>query len=271
VTAELFFLLGIAGYSAAFVLFFIQMALVPTPPWTHRGPWALCTGAVGHAAYVVHASLVAQVCPVTSVPFALSVASLSASAVFLLARRRWQLDVLGAFVAPLGLTFLFINRFTELHRATPRFSPAFLTLHVAANLLGDALFLLSCVAALLYLFVEKRLKQKRPAVLFGRLPPLDALDRAEHRFLLSGFPLLTLGIVTGTLWARHLTSGQAVVVLRASLGYLTWLVFAGVLLLRAAAGWRGRRAAVGTIVGFVLAMLLLFVYLVRPAPTPLLC
>jgi hypothetical protein len=102
----------------------------------------------------------------------------------------------------------------------------------------------------------------------GRLPSLDALDAAEHRFLLIGFPLLTLGIVSGTAWAHKLTSGASGELLRAAFAYLTWIVFAGVLLLRAVAGWRGRRAAVGTLLGFFFAVLVLVVYLVRPAPAP---
>jgi ABC-type transport system involved in cytochrome c biogenesis permease subunit len=51
------------------------------------------------------------------------------------------------------------------------------------------------------------------------------------------------------------------------LGYVTWLLFAGVLLLRAAAGWRGRRAAYGTIAGFGCAMLVLLFYLLRGKPS----
>ena len=52
-------------------------------------------------------------------------------------------------------------------------------------------------------------------------------------------------------------------VARAVLSYAAWALIAGVLLLRAAAGWRGRRAAVGTILGFGLTMLVLVFYLVR--------
>jgi ABC-type uncharacterized transport system permease subunit len=96
-----------------------------------------------------------------------------------------------------------------------------------------------------------------------RLPPLDALDRAEHRFLLGGFPLLTIGIITGTLWARRVEMGASADVLRAAFGYVTWLVIASVLFLRAAAGWRGRRAAYGTIAGFGLAVVVLVLYLTR--------
>ena len=104
--------------------------------------------------------------------------------------------------------------------------------------------------------------------MFRRLPPLDVLDRAEHRFLLTGFPLLTIGILTGTFWARRVEAGVPSDVLRALFGYVTWLVIAGVLFLRAAAGWRGRRAAYGTIAGFVFAVAVLMVYLFRRDPPP---
>src|SRR6185295_628059 len=96
-----------------------------------------------------------------------------------------------------------------------------------------------------------------------RLPPLEALDRAEHRFLLLGFPLLTIGILTGTLWARRVELGTREDLTRAAFGYATWLLFAGVLFLRAARGWRGRRAAYGTIAGFGFALVVLAFYLWR--------
>ena len=96
-------------------------------------------------------------------------------------------------------------------------------------------------------------------------PPLDALDKAVHRFLVAGFPLLTLGIVTGTVWAQNLESGTADEIMRVVFGYTTWLLFAAVLLLRAMAGWRGRRAAYGTIAGLGCAAAVAIIYLVRPA------
>ena len=70
------------------------------------------------------------------------------------------------------------------------------------------------------------------------------LDRAVHRFLVLGFPLLTLGVVTGSIWAKRLEVGAPQEVLRIVLGYATWLLIAMVLLLRVAAGWRGRRPAI---------------------------
>ena len=98
------------------------------------------------------------------------------------------------------------------------------------------------------------------------MPPLDSLDRAEHRFLLAGFPFLTLGVLTGTLWAGHVDTAHFADIARVVFGYVTWGLAALVLFLRSAAGWRGRRAAYGTIAGFAFAVLVLISYGTRRTP-----
>jgi ABC-type uncharacterized transport system permease subunit len=217
-----------------------------------------------HIAHIVTSSLVLHVCPVEGIHFAMSVASMLAALAYVVARARFRIDVVGAFVAPLALTFLLASRFVG-PGGSPKFRSAILPFHVAANLLGVALFTLAFAAAVAYLVQERHLKRKNLHGVFLRLPPLDALDRAEHRFLVAGFPLLTIGILTGTLWAREVEAGGAAEIARAAFGYVSWVLFGAVLLLRAAAGWRGRRAAYGTIAGFGFTVLVLLLYLVRDA------
>jgi ABC-type uncharacterized transport system permease subunit len=231
------------------------------------GPGFLGVGAFFHACHIVVSSLVLHVCPVQGVHFALSVLSLCACIAYLAVRVRYKVDVVGAFIAPLALTFLTASRFVAV---TPDensgVTSAILPVHVTVNLLGDALFSLAFAAAVAYLIQERQLKNKHFTGLFQRLPPLDALDKAEHRFLLAGFPLLTIGILTGTYWSRRVELGGAAETARAALSYVTWILFAGVLSMRAAAGWRGRRAAYGTIAGFGLSVIVLLIYLLRGTP-----
>lgn len=293
---------GLILYGAASVLFFLEVARTgttqraslaagkeggrrplpshaPVSSTTPRAPWLLAAGALAHFGYITNASFVAHVCPIDSVHFMLSITAILASFGYLGARaiyargsaatKRQSLDALGLLIAPLGLAFLlgtyFLGRPVGSADAGRAFGPVFMVLHVLVNLVGVALFVLAGAAATLYLVQEKRLKQKRLAKL-GNLPPLDTLDRAVHRFLIAGFPFLTVGIVTGTFWARQLEFGSANEVMRIVFGYATWLAFALVLLLRAAAGWRGRRSAYGTIVGLGCTMAVLAVYLTRPEP-----
>jgi len=271
---------GAVLYAAAGVLFFLAVAqLRPSsserallPPGDRQSrasvlaPRLLGGAVVAHAAYICIASFVQHVCPVNSVHFLLSVTSVVAGGVYLVVRLRHRIDALGVLLAPLGLAFLLGTFFLGQPAHGASASPAFLATHVLVNLIGVALFVLAGAAAILYLLQERRLKLKRPAG-FG-LPPLDALDRAEHRFLLAGFPMLTIGVLSGTFWAKQLEFGTPDEVARIVFGYATWLLTGAVLLLRAAAGWRGRRAAYGTIAGLVCAMAVIAVYLTRPAGSP---
>jgi ABC-type uncharacterized transport system permease subunit len=227
------------------------------------GPRLIGSGAALHAAHICVWSLVLKVCPVAGVHFPMSVAAMSMCVAYVLVRKRFKLEVAGAFVAPLALTTLLASRFVGNEKEPAHIQSAILPFHIATNLFGVALFTLAFSAATLYLIQEHLLKTKQIDGVFRRLPALDVLDRAEHRFLLAGFPLLTIGIVTGTLWARRVEMGGQSEVLRAVFGYVTWLVIAAVLFLRAAAGWRGRRAAYGTIAGFGFAVVVLLVYLLR--------
>lgn len=227
-------------------------------------PALLGAAAAFHLGYVTFASLVARVCPVDSVHFSLSMASILASAAYLVARLRYRIDAIGVLLAPFGLVFLLGTFFLGQPGPSQKFGVVFIAVHVMANLAGAALFMLAGGAALLYLIHERRLKQKRSPGLIGSLPPLEVLDQAVHRFLITGFPLLTLGVLSGTIWAKSLETGRPEEILRAVLGYGTWLLIATVLLLRVAAGWRGRRSAYGTIAAFVCVAAVLTVYLVRP-------
>lgn len=222
----------------------------------------LGAGAAAHLLYVLVASLVAHSCPVHSIHFFLSIAAVFASGAYLVTRTRFRVHAIGLIVAPVGLVVT-LSTFALGRPSVPgAMSPSFIALHVFANLVGVALFLLACGAAVLYLVQERRLKSKR-GVLRGGLPPLDSLDRALHRFLLAGYPLLTLGVATGTVGAPKFEMGAPDEVLRAIFGWATWLSFGAVLLLRTR-GWRGRRAAYGTIAGFALAAIVLLIYVLRP-------
>jgi len=265
--ATIAFYLGVIAYSAAATLFFLHLARresskVPTR-WA---PIALGAGAAVHAVHVVAASFFSNVCPVESTHFALSLTAFLAVVVYLPLLARFRLHAIGAVVAPLALTFLVGAQFVDLRgQASDDIPRGLLALHVLANLLGLALFLLAGAAGAFYLVQERKLRDKRPGGITTKLPPLEALDRAEHRLLLAGFPLLTFGIVTGAVFASRLGVATTAEMLRAGLGYATWILVAAVLLLRAVLGWRGRRSAYGTLAGVACILFVILLYAIRPS------
>ena len=264
--ATIAFYLGVIAYSAAATLFFLDLARKDAG--TSLGQWAprlLAIGGALHAVHVVTASMLSKVCPIDSLHFALSFTALIAVGAYLALRKRARLFALGAFIAPIALTFLvgaqFVGQGSE---AVVGVSRTLLMFHIAANVLGVGLFLIAGAAGSVYLVQERRLRtKKRVASLGSRLPPLDALDQTTHRLLLAGFPLLTFGVVTGAVFSHHLTSSGSAEALRSFLGYATWIMLGAVLVLRKTAGFRGRKAAYGTIAGVVCMLLVMLLYAVR--------
>jgi ABC-type uncharacterized transport system permease subunit len=191
----------------------------------------------------------------------LTLGSLLIVAGHLVAAHFGKLAVLGAFVTPIALLMLLAAGLGHSVPNVPEdVRSALLPAHVLVNVLGLAAFTLAFAVASAYLIQERLLRRRRISGLFTRLPPLDVLDSLGLRLLLVGFPLFTAGSVSGAIWAAKLP-----VALTATqvLGLVAWAVFGIVLLLRVAAGWQGKRAAIGTLVGFACALSVLIGYAVR--------
>lgn len=257
-------LLGVTAvtYAVASGLYFLLLA--GRERFTRWAKPALAAATLLHLTHFFVVTANARTCPVDEIHEATSLMALVAVSIFLFVSRVKKLEVIGAFVAPQALAAILAARFVGSPDIadTVQVKTAVLPLHVTSILLASALFAIASALAATYLLQEKQLKNKRAGGLLHRLPALDVLDRASHRFLLAGFPLLTIGILTGLLWVGHVTGGGFGTV-RQLLAYTAWVVFAAVLLMRSAGGWRGRRAAWGTIVGFACAFLVYLVYLVR--------
>jgi ABC-type uncharacterized transport system permease subunit len=203
--------------------------------------------------------------PTADIHQALAVMSLLVVLVFLLTvRSRARLRVLGAFITPVTLLLFLGAAFRRGVGPVPEgVRSALLPVHVAVNVLGLAAFAFAFAVAIAYLLQERQLRRKQLGALFQRLPPLDVLDSLGLRAVLVGFPLLTIGVVTGTIWAVRLNPSSFELSAAQGFGLLAWLLFALVLLLRVAAGWRGRKAAIGTTLGFLCTIAVLVGYVMR--------
>ena len=264
--APIAFYFGVIAYSAAATVFFLELwRREPDKQPGSFGPRLLTLGALIHALHVVAASLLSRVCPVESLHFGLSLSALGAVLAYLVLRKRLRLHAVGAIVAPLALTFLIGAQFVSSGRAEAELPRGLLAFHIAANLIGLGVFLVAGGSSALYVLLERRLRQKKLGLspTSSRMPPLEALDRAAHRLLLAGFPLLTFGVVTGAVFTQKVAEGGNAAVLRTVLGYATWGLLATVLLLRQVIGLRGRRAAWGTLAGVACVLVVLLVYAVR--------
>jgi cytochrome c-type biogenesis protein CcsB len=182
--------------------------------------------------------------------------------VFLILQVKYHLMVLGALVAPLATLSVVIA--SMLPRPPVELAPfvkgLWRTLHVGTLIVGNAAFAIACFAGILYLIQEKAIKGKRPGFFFRRLPSLKLLDSMGYASLIVGFPMLTFGIITGVIYAQMVRGRFWTWDPKEILAGITWLVFAALLHERLAVGWQGRRAAIMTIVGFVILLLTFFLF-----------
>ncbi len=136
--------------------------------------------------------------------------------------------------------------------------------HVASMLFAYASFGLAAVIGITYLLQFKEIKAKHLGFFYTRLPSLGMLDVMNSRASFIGWVLLTLGIVTGAFWvveAQATVPGDARV--RAMsitdpkifVALVTWVVYTFQLIARRAIGWRGRRSAYLSALGFTIVLL----------------
>ncbi len=203
---------------------------------------------------------VAGLHPVSSVREVIGFAAWLLVGGFLLTQLRRRLDAVAAFVVPVAPMLMVAARVSPAVDAGTAGLGILGRVHISLATLGVAIFGLATALAVLYLFEERQIKRKRIGILVRRGTALETLDSLAHRCVQVGFPIFTLAMVLGAIWSSRLAYGMRP---EYAIAGVAWASFAALLMARETAGWRGRRAAVLTIVGFVAALLVLAVYLVR--------
>jgi cytochrome c-type biogenesis protein CcsB len=169
---------------------------------------------------------------------------------------RYKDRVMGAFVLPIvvlaGSAAAALP--ARLAQLSPKVQGIGLYSHVAMALFGNAAFAVTCCAGLMYLIQERQLKLHRPKLIHFRLPSLVQLDDVGFKSILVGFPLLTLALISGTLWAEISRGAFFSWRPREVWSVASWVIYGSLLYARVSVGWRGRKAAVLAILGFCLVL-----------------
>ena len=191
--------------------------------------------------------------PITTLSESLFFFSFLVAVGYIALETRFRLPVVGAFLSPLNLIFLFaaVSSMGSPRPLPPALKSPWLHIHGITSFAGEAAFTLSFVISVIYLLQEREIKRKRMGFFFRRLPPLGKLDEINYKVLTVGFPLLTVGIITGAVWASNAWGSYWSWDPKETWSLITWLVYAGILHSRLTAGWRGKKAAILCIIGFL--------------------
>lgn len=198
--------------------------------------------------------------PVTNMHEAASFFSWCIVILFFFHEYRYKLGLLGSFIMPIVFIFMFSSSVfpREIKELSPVLKSYWFGIHVLLAFLGDAAFAMACGIGFMYLIQERYVKSKHLSRLFQKLPSLQTLDEINYHLITLGFPLLTLAIITGVMWANTAWGTYWRWDPKEVWSLITWLIYALVLHLRLTLGWRGKKAAILSIFGFAIVVFAFF-------------
>ncbi|GAB7027093.1 c-type cytochrome biogenesis protein CcsB [Geotalea toluenoxydans] len=176
--------------------------------------------------------------------------------IFLIIDFKYKYRAVGFFVVPfalLGMAWAQLGLDSGIEPLVPALQSNWLLYHVVTCFLGYAAFAVACGLSIMYLIREKQedSSASSPAGgVIGMFPSVKVLDDLNYKAIMIGFPLLTLGIVTGAAWANYAWGTYWSWDPKETWSLIVWFVYAAFLHARITRGWVGRRAAILSIVGF---------------------
>jgi cytochrome c-type biogenesis protein CcsB len=176
--------------------------------------------------------------------------------IYLILELKTSQRVLGVFPALFAFLAMAYASFStqvdsKIQPLVPALKSNWLIAHVVACFLGYAAFAISCGISILYLLKKTaQSNNPHPKGIFALLPAQRQLEQFNYQMIVFGFLWLSLGIITGSIWANSAWGTYWSWDPKETWSLITWLVYAALLHARTIQGWRGNRVAWLSIIGF---------------------
>lgn len=240
-----------ALYLAAGVGAVVGMVL-PSTRMSRGAAWGLGMGALAHGLVFATLHRVDSPPPLTDLASAVSFMAWIAVLFLLMLMWRLRLPALVAVAGPIAFLAVFVGTFAlpASAEASAGFGP-WPHAHVLLSSSGLAMLGVAGLAGSFFLIEHRRLKAKRSPFQRFRMPSLEALDRVNAVALAAGFPLLTVGVLTGMVWVSAATASIWSGSEHEIWSLVAWAIYAGLVAARFLGRHAGRPAAASALGGFV--------------------
>ena len=259
---------SVATLSVTALLYLVAAVLLGAGLLLQRNGWLIAGRVIAGIGVAAHAVAIGLRCvelkqaPFTTPAESLSLLAWIVAGAYLAVELFWRLSAAGTFA--LGTAFLLVTLGGMLSRtahigagSAALLSERAVSLHVLATVGAIAAFVLAFCCAALYLVAHRILKSKSGLTWIKRLPPLATVESASFALVAVGFPLLSLGIVSGLLRAASAAMPPGWQTdPKILLAFLVWIVYAAYLYARLRAGWTPARTAYILLAGLLLSLLL---------------
>lgn len=191
--------------------------------------------------------------PINSFFGALSYLGLSVAAVFFIVEGRHRLGILGAFVLPwttlaVGAAVIFAD--PAVHALVPALQSYWINIHPMVLMTSYAAFANAFGVGVALLIQEHQIKSRKPSELCYRLPSIEDLDTLNYRIIVAAFPVLTIGIIMGGVWAYNAWGRFWGWDAKETWALITALIYVGYLHMRFVTGLRGKKSVYISMLGF---------------------
>jgi ABC-type uncharacterized transport system permease subunit len=170
--------------------------------------------------------------------------------VYWLANFFYPLGSLKAMVLPLAGVAAMLPLIFPAVRTTTQATSWVFDAHILAAMLAYSLFTIAALHAGLMSLAENNLHKARQPGLLKNLPPLLTMEKLLFRIIAAGFVLLTLTLVSGSIFSEQIFGKAWQFNHKVLFGYVSWVVFGVLLAGHHYYGWRGRKAVALTMSGF---------------------
>jgi cytochrome c-type biogenesis protein CcsB len=182
-------------------------------------------------------------------------------AIYLIVERKYENRILGAFTTPLAFlamayASLSPNISDRIQPLMPALKSNWLIAHVITCFIGYASFAIAFGISLMYL--AKQRDTGDHTSLLSRFPKSGFLDELNHQMVMFGFLFLSVGIITGAVWANSAWGRYWGWDPKETWSLITWLIYATLLHARLMRGWHGKRIAYLSIAGFLAVLFTYF-------------
>jgi cytochrome c-type biogenesis protein CcsB len=180
--------------------------------------------------------------------------------IYLIIERKTQNSIIGAFATPIAFlamayASLSPNISDRIQPLIPALKSNWLIAHVMTCFLGYSAFAIAFGISIMFLAKQRDVQET--SSLLSRFPKAQVLDELNHQMIMFGFLFLSIGIITGAVWANSAWGSYWSWDPKETWSLITWFIYATVLHARMMRGWYGKRIAYLSIFGF---MAVLFTY-----------
>ncbi len=180
---------------------------------------------------------------------------------YLVIERRYGNRVIGAFVMPLAslaiaYASLSPNISDRIQPLLPALKSNWLIAHVFACFIGYAAFAIAFGLSIMYLIRQSELSGK--SAIIDRFPKAQDLDGLTQQMIMFGFLFLSVGIITGAVWANSAWGRYWGWDPKETWSLITWFIYATLLHAKLMRGWHGRRIAYLSVLGFAAVLFTYF-------------